>query len=176
MNAPAITTRACRRWPWVLSTAILALALAATLYVFLVGGRTEAARGEVDARTVLRLAPAERHLILSEMRQFLAGMQTISTALSEDDMALVARTARGLGGAAAAGVPPTLMGKLPLGFKQLGLGVHRDFDQIALDAESLGDPAHTQAQLGQMLASCVACHGSYQIRRQAPAGPQEGRR
>lgn len=173
MSTASASERPCRRWPWVASTVLLALALAATLYVFLVAGRAEAPQG-VDQRTVLRLAPAERHLILGEMRQFLAGVQTMSTALAREDMELVARTARSLGSAAAAGVPPTLMGKLPLGFKRLGLSVHRDFDRIAMDAQSLGDPAHTQAQLGRTLASCVTCHSAYQIRSgAAPGAAQE---
>lgn len=43
-----------------------------------------------------------------------------------------------------------LIGGLPLEFKQLGFSVHRDLDQIALDAESLGDRDHTLKQFSHL--------------------------
>jgi hypothetical protein len=55
------------------------------------------------------------------------------------------------------------MGKLPLAFKQLGLETHSGFDALALDAEQLGDPAHTLTQLAGLLQNCVACHAAYRI-------------
>jgi hypothetical protein len=61
-------------------------------------------------------------------------------------------------------VPPALMTKLPIEFKTLGLSVHRDFDQIALDAEGLGMPKHTLGQLSAVMQKCVACHKTYQLR------------
>ena len=61
-------------------------------------------------------------------------------------------------------VPPALMTKLPLEFKTLGLSVHRDFDQIALDAEGLGMPKHTLGQVSAVMQKCVACHRTYQLR------------
>ena len=56
-----------------------------------------------------------------------------------------------------------LIGKLPLEFKQLGFSVHRDFDQIALDAESLGDRDHTLKQLAVLMQKCVVCHASHAL-------------
>lgn len=47
---------------------------------------------------------------------------------------------------------------------QLGMSVHRDFDQIAEDAASLKDSKHTLRQLGDSMKKCVACHTTYQIR------------
>lgn len=116
-----------------------------------------------DGRKAIVLAPQERGLILAEMRAFLSGLQTLTTALTQDDMKTVAKTARSLGRAATHEVPPALMAKLPLEFKQLGFSVHGDFDQIALDAESLGDPKHTLAQVGTMMQKCVACHSTFQL-------------
>ncbi|HID48188.1 MAG TPA: hypothetical protein EYP40_00985, partial [Chromatiales bacterium] len=37
------------------------------------------------------------------------------------------------------------------------------FDQLALDAEQLGDPAHALAQLSTLMQNCVACHAVYRI-------------
>ena len=56
-----------------------------------------------------------------------------------------------------------MMGKLPLEFKALALGTHREFDTIAADAEANGTSTHALAQLADVLQKCVACHASYQI-------------
>ncbi len=55
------------------------------------------------------------------------------------------------------------MGKLPMPFKQLGRDTHARFDQIALDAEQLGDPRHALSQLNDVLDNCVACHAAFRI-------------
>ncbi len=61
------------------------------------------------------------------------------------------------------GVPGTLMGKLPLEFKKLGFDTHTRFDQLALDAEQLGDPGHSLTQLAELMQNCVACHAAYRF-------------
>ena len=119
---------------------------------------------ESDTRTVVQLSSHHRSLVLNEMRQFLSGLQQISDALSRDDMDSVARVARTLGSPMTRHVPADLKQALPERFRKLGFSVHRDFDQIALDAESLGDGKHTLSQLGNTLSSCVSCHSTYQIR------------
>lgn len=116
-----------------------------------------------DARAVLLLSEAERHLVLEEMRNFLAVLQTISEALPDDDMKSVAAAARKMGSGAANEIPPETVAKLPDAFKQLAGAVHTSFDTIALDAESLGDSKHTMGQVGEMLGKCNACHGIFQI-------------
>ena len=120
--------------------------------------------GETDTRTVIELSPQHRAMILNEMRQFLSGLQQITAALSRDDMDAVSQAARGLGVAMTRHVPADLKQALPQGFRKLGHEVHSQFDQIALDAESLGDSNHALSQLGDTLSRCVACHNTYQIR------------
>ncbi len=117
-----------------------------------------------DGRAVLELSPAERAMILEEMRLFLAGVQGMIGALGQQDMAAAAEAARGMGRKMVHEVPPALRAKLPLEFRQIGSSVHGDFDQIALDAETLKDPGHTLGQLSATLQKCVACHAAYQIR------------
>ena len=116
-----------------------------------------------DGRAVLELAPGERAMILEEMRMFLSGVQAMTGALSQQDMPAAAAAARGMGQAMVHEVPPALRAKLPPEFRQLGFSVHRDFDQIALDAESMKDVSHTLSQLSATLQKCVACHAGYQI-------------
>ena len=65
--------------------------------------------------------------------------------------------------AAQTAVPPALIGKLPLTFKKLGFAAHSQFDQLALDAEQLGDPLHTREQLTDLMNNCVACHATYSL-------------
>lgn len=116
-----------------------------------------------DARVVLPLTPEERAMVLEEMRMFLAGVQQITGALGREDMPAVAEVARGLGQQMVHEVPPALRAKLPQEFRQLGFSVHRDFDQIALDADTLKDASHGLSQLSSTLQTCVACHAGYQI-------------
>jgi hypothetical protein len=119
-----------------------------------------------DQRVVLELSPAERVMILEEMHMFLSGVQKMTGALGQQDMPAVAEAARVLGQKMAHEVPPALRAKLPLEFRQLGSSVHRDFDQIALDADSMKDVSYSLTQLSATLQKCVACHATYQI--QAP--------
>ena len=135
----------------------------AFLFVVLCGTNFVAVAGESDSRTVVQLSPPHRASVLTEMRQFLSGLQQISTALSQDDMATVATVAHSLGSPMTRHIAPDLKQALPEGFRKLGFSVHGDFDRIALDAESQGDSRHTLSQLGETLSKCVACHGAYQI-------------
>lgn len=120
-----------------------------------------------DARAVLELSEGERAMILEEMRLFLSGVQKLTAALAEQDMAVVAEEARGMGVKMTHEVPPALRAKLPQEFRQLGFSVHRDFDALALDAESMKDAGHSLRQLSTTLQKCVSCHATYQIRPQS---------
>ncbi len=145
---------------------LLLLVIAAMAYVFLVAGKTTVTAE--DPRRAIVLDPPERALVLTEMRGFLTAVQTITDAAVRNDARAIAAAAKSMGMAAAGGVPPGLMAKLPLEFKQLGLSVHQGFDRLALDAESLGDTRHALTQLGEILGKCVACHAMYQITAPAP--------
>lgn len=119
---------------------------------------------DIDERKVLSLNEMQRHHILTEMNALLLGTQQILQALSEEDMMAVARHARMLGMEMAHTGENHLRSVLPEDFMQLGMSVHKSFDQIAADAENLKDPQHTLSQLSATLQRCVACHTAYQIR------------
>ena len=116
-----------------------------------------------DERKALNLEPSERAMILLEMRQFLKGIQIMTDALSRDDLKTVAQAAKPLGSLATHDIPGSLQAKLPQEFKQIAFAVHSGFDQLAMDAESLGDARHAQKQLGGILKNCVSCHSMFQI-------------
>lgn len=139
---------------------LLLLLIGGMTYVFVWQGSV---RPAADGRTAIVLAPGERALILAEMRAFVESIQQVTDGLAREDMETVVRAARKSGRAAQQQVPAPLMGKLPLAFKQLGLDTHQQFDQLALDAEQLGDPAHSLQQLGRLMQNCVACHATYRL-------------
>jgi hypothetical protein len=145
--------------------AVLLLVIAGMGYKFLIAGKTVTAE---DKRRAIVLEPAERALILAEMRGFLGAIQIMTEALARGDLKTVATTARPQGMAATRDVPATLAAKLPLEFKSLGHSVHDDFDRIALDAEALNDVKHSLTQLSAMIGKCVACHGAYQLAAVSP--------
>lgn len=145
---------------------VLLLVIAAMAYKFIVVGSVEAA---ADGRTAIVLHPAERDFVLREMRGFVGGLQQLTAALAPNDMKAAADAARGMGLHAAHDAPVSLVAKLPLQFKTLGFGVHREFDAMAADAERLGDARHTLGQLAGVLHRCVACHDAYQFK--PSAGP-----
>ena len=144
---------------------VLVLVIAAMAYKFVVAGSTERID---DRRVAVVLEPAERALMLGEMRAFVGGLQQITDALSHEDMKRVAQAARAMGTPRSHDVPLTLMAKLPLDFKKLAFEVHGGFDTLATDAETIGKPAHTLAQLSGILQKCVACHARYEVKAARP--------
>ena len=144
---------------WI-SVLVLLLAIAGMAYKFVFSGSVVAAS---DGREAIVLTPAERDMVLAEMRTFLETVQAVTDGVVKDDMAAVAGAARRVGSAARQGMPGSLVGKLPLGFKQLGFDTHSRFEQLALDAEQLGDGEHTLGQLAELMQNCVACHATYRF-------------
>lgn len=130
-------------------------------YKFIYSGKTELAP---DNRTAIILEDFERAFMLAEMRNFLLGVQQILEGIEKDNMSQVVSAARNVGTADLGHAPGSLMGKLPLAFKKMGLSTHKAFDQMAMDAEQLGDKEHTLSQLNQILPTCTACHSLYRVR------------
>jgi hypothetical protein len=139
---------------------MLAILSAGVIYKFVIQGSVESA---TDGRTAILLEPGERDLVLSEMRVFLESVQQITAGISEDDLQQVVKYARQSGQNAQQAVPGSLIGKLPLPFKQLGFDTHAKFDELALDAEQLGDPDHALSQLTTLMQNCVSCHAAYRF-------------
>jgi hypothetical protein len=128
---------------------------------FFVRGSTTAG---TDGRTAVVLQPAERDLVLTEMRGLLSSTQGILEGANQADMKRIIQASRAAGMAAAADVNPALMAKLPLEFKSLGMSVHHDMDEIAKAAEG-GTPApEILKMVANTLTKCVACHSAWQLK------------
>ncbi|MCU7920844.1 MAG: hypothetical protein KZQ88_08030 [Candidatus Thiodiazotropha sp. (ex Dulcina madagascariensis)] len=143
-----------------ITTMLLLLLSLAMAYKFLWQGEVAPAS---DGRTAILMPASERDLVLKEMRGFLQAVQTILSATQEEAMQRVVESARQAGMVAREGMPGSLVGRLPAGFKKLGFDTHRRFDNLALDAEQLGDPQHSLQQLAELMANCVTCHAAYRI-------------
>ncbi len=110
-----------------------------------------------------RRAPAGREAVLTEMRVMLESIRGVVDGLDRADMKQVAQAARASGTAAAADLAPELRDRLPLPFKELGMSVHRGFDDLATAADAGVSSREVLSRLSAQLASCVACHASYRL-------------
>jgi len=128
---------------------------------FFIRGNTVAG---TDGRTAVVLQAGERDLVLTEMRGLLAATQQILEGVNQGDMQRIGKAARAAGMAGAADVNPALMAKLPIEFKQLGMSVHQDMDDIAKAAEGGKSPAEILQMASNTLTKCVACHAAWQIK------------
>ncbi len=156
-----------------MSTRALAL-LALALWVITVAiGGYYFVRGQTapssDGRLAIELPTAGRDLVLTEMRAMLKSVEGVVAGAAARDMKQVAVAARASGMAAAVDMSPQLMAALPLEFKQLGLSVHKGFDELAAAAEQGVSPSEVLSQLGTQLGACVACHAAYRL---APGSAQ----
>ena len=141
---------------WIFGVAFLA-------WMF-VSGSTQTGK---DQRTAILLNVEERALVLSEMRQLLGAVHGILAGLSHHDPAegkkLAIRAARSGGMAQAADVKTSLLLKLPLPFKQMGMSVHRDLDRLADELTEGAGPSSTLSSLASITSRCVACHEAYAL-------------
>jgi hypothetical protein len=117
-----------------------------------------------DGRAAIVLQPGERDLVLSEMRGLLVATQQILEGANQGDMQRIGKAAHAAGMAGAADVNPALMAKLPIEFKQLGMSVHQEMDDIAKAAEGGKSPAEILQMASDTLNKCVACHAAWQIK------------
>lgn len=127
---------------------------------FMVMGETQQSP---DGRTAIVVTAQERDQILLEMRMFVETVQTIIVANNAGDLNSIALATKGVGRAAQGQMSSVLVGKLPMGFKELGFDTHYRFDQLGLDAEQQMSPEHISQQLGALMGNCVACHKTYRL-------------
>ena len=144
---------------WILIV-ILTMLLSGMTYKFIFQGSVIISN---DGRLAIQLEPQERDLVLSEMRTFLVAVQQITNGLVKQDMQMIAESARQAGMTNRGNVPGSLIAKLPIGFKKMGMETHNLFDTLALDAIELEDSEHTLSQLSILMQNCIACHAKYKF-------------
>ncbi len=148
-----------RLLPWILS-ALLALALAGVVYMFVIRGNVEDAD---DGRTAILLSSGERNLVLSEMRAFLESVQQIVEAVPAGDLKSAEEAARRVGRVDLKDLPASLLRKLPAEVKALGLDTHSKFHKLASDIRNGLERDRILPRLADIMTNCVGCHASYRI-------------
>ncbi|MEO8341241.1 MAG: hypothetical protein ABI604_16275 [Nitrospirota bacterium] len=132
-------------------------------WFFVQGWTTEG----TDGRMQIGLAPAERDLILGEMRMLLKAVHGVVTGLAgqdqEADRTQMEQAARSAGMGMAADVNPALLAKLPLPFKQMGMSIHTDMDALADAIVNKETPQQILQRLSNMTARCTTCHDLYRF-------------
>ena len=120
-----------------------------------------------DGRTTIVLAPAERDLILGEMRMLLKAVHGVVTGLAGQDQAAdrtqMEQAARSAGMHMAVDVNPALMAKLPLPFKQMGMSIHKDMDALADAIVQKETQQQILQRLSNMTTRCTTCHDVYRF-------------
>lgn len=143
---------------------LLWVVLVATLAILFVKGMTKPG---ADGRTEIALAASERDLVLGEMRDLLKAVHGVVAWAGGPDQAAdrqaVERAARAAGMGMAADVNPSLMAKLPLAFKQMGMSVHKDFDGLADAIVRQETPQQILHRLASITARCTTCHDLYRL-------------
>lgn len=129
--------------------------------VMFIHGYTEPAS---DGRIAIILNQRETAFIMSEMRGLMTVLQGIVHGLAINDREAIQEAARAGGAERIAGVPATLMVKLPVTFKEQGLAVHAAFDDIATTAAQGSDRDALLWRLNEQLNRCIACHDTFRFR------------
>lgn len=122
---------------------------------FFVRGTTSVS---TDQRRSVNLSPLERDLVLGEMRTMLKAINGMLGALSDGDMKKAAEAATSAGMAMAVDASPILMAKLPLEFKELGMGTHKAFDDLSSEIQKGATLPQVLVKMHQITNRCIACH------------------
>ncbi len=127
---------------------------------FMVKGQTETTS---DNRRAVNLTAGEKAVVLMEMRGLLKSVQGIVDGVATSDRQKIIDAARASGMRAAADVNPSFMMKLPLDFKQRGIGLHKSLDKFADDVEGGLPVEQVIPRLNSELKQCIACHEDFQL-------------
>lgn len=131
-------------------------------YFFIFG----VARPAPDGRQIINVTEGEKQFLLKEMRQLLEATQQIHESLGEGDREAAALAAESVGMDMVhdlAAVESTILLKLPVPMKELGLGTHSEFDKLARTIRSDASEKEIFKEMGELMNRCTACHASYRL-------------
>jgi len=114
-------------------------------------------------REAMKLTSEQEAHVRYEMRGFLVALQGINEALAKQDFEAVARYARQSGTSAPQAAPRGLGKALPQKFREMGGATHVAFDQIAVDAQTIGDTRVVLEQVSGIMNQCIQCHSVYRF-------------
>ncbi|MCC6275352.1 MAG: hypothetical protein IT569_05820 [Leptospiraceae bacterium] len=138
----------------------MTVVLSASLFI-----RGNAVKSE-DNRTAIVLNKSEKELVLSEMRILLTVIQETLILLSKEDHVAASKKSREAGMDLVnnlAASEKSILVKLPMEFKKLGMGTHDGFDDFAKSIQEKKSYPVLLKELGELTNRCVVCHRSYKI-------------
>jgi len=122
---------------------------------------------ESDQRVLVTMPGVAQTLLREDMRQHLASLSAIITALAEQRLEAAADIASQQLGSASMGRHRASGGgpgrHMPAAMRSIGMRMHAAADTLA-EAARAGDQTAAMQQLGQLTAACSACHAGYRIR------------
>lgn len=116
-----------------------------------------------DTRQRLVFAPAQRDMILTEMRLMLASVSGILQGVANNNLLTAEKAARASGIKEAADVDPHIKARLPEPFLELAMHTHRGFDSLADQIKAGSSQADIIRSLATLTGNCVACHAAYRL-------------
>ncbi len=119
-----------------------------------------------DGRTGIVLQDGERDFVLTEMRDLLTSINGIMTSLAKDDYPAAAEWARKVGLKGHSTIEsqnPAIMAKLPIGFKQMGMSLHKDFDEVADMIDKKMSQKEIMGRMGETTSKCISCHSTFKL-------------
>lgn len=127
-----------------------------------VGSASSAAEAldRMDGRSPVPLLAMMANHQKQNMRDHLAAVQDIVSAIAADDYAAVEKAARRIGSSEEMGRMCTHMGAGAPGFSEEALGFHRTADRITAAARE-HKRAAVLTELGATLQTCTSCHAKW---------------
>lgn len=152
---------------------LLRYVLMLTGLLFCIGSAAaEMAHMQKDGRTEVKFPPMVRDNFLRHMRDHLAAISEIQSALGQGNFKLAADTAKGRLGMDAPSSMACNPGKakmsqmtryMPDGMRRAGRVMHHAADQFAVDVKA-GDYRTAIAALAKVTHACASCHAQYRVR------------
>lgn len=136
------------------------LTILGAVYLFTFGRTRESS----DTRTTIVLTSPEHALLLREMRDLLGSLNGAAGALARGDDEQAARFVEKSGMAMVNSLElreRTILAKLPMPMKQLGLATHREMDILAARIRHHEPMNGILGQIEIVTSKCIACHAMY---------------
>ena len=149
---------------YVIVGAVCFLALGAAMNV----GRAQHGGHSTDGRELVAIPEPMRSHMLANMRDHLAALEEIQSAMATGDVNAAAKIAEQRIGMSSLGSHGAshIAGFMPKGMQEAGTAMHRtasQFARIVIDSGVTGDIKPALSALSDVTKTCVACHQGYRV-------------
>lgn len=143
---------------------VVGLVFCSSMFVsFSVWSQAPASPESTERRAPVVLRPNEKADLLSDMREYLRGVQLIISALAKNDIDTVSKVASSLGIINIVDRPLNFPTQSGTRFRDLAALVHMNFEELAIDAKTHRDTKAILERLAPLMNRCVTCHETYYL-------------